>query len=208
MPAPARRRPYAPRLPPAERRQQLLDAALSVIAEEGYGGVTIEAIARKAGVTRPVVYNLFDDLAELLGALLARQERRALGQIAAALPSDPGDADPDDVIVEGVRAFLTAVASDPDTWRPILLPPEGTPKVVRDRVARDRAATLGQLQALVGWGLEHRGGPAALDPELTARMLLVLGEDAGRLVLSDPERFTPERLAGFVAALLAGLAPR
>jgi hypothetical protein len=39
-------------------------------------------------------------------------------------------------------------------------------------------------------------------------MLLVIGEDAGRLVLSDPERFTPERLAGFAAALLAGLAPR
>jgi AcrR family transcriptional regulator len=58
----------------------LLDAALSVIAEEGYGGVTIEAIARKAGVTRPVVYNLFHDLAELLGALLAPATRTPGGR--------------------------------------------------------------------------------------------------------------------------------
>jgi hypothetical protein len=38
-----------------------------------------------------------------------------------------------------------------------------------------------------------------------ARMLLVVGEDAGRLVLSDPERFTPERLARFAKVLLEGL---
>jgi AcrR family transcriptional regulator len=205
MPTSSRRRPYAPRLPPAERREQLLDAALAVIAEDGYGGVTIEAIAQKAGVTRPVVYNLFDDLGELLGALLQRQERRALAQVSDALPADPGEADPEAVVVEAIRAFLAAVARDPDTWRPILLPPEGTPRVVRERVARDRASILNQLQGLVAWGLDRRGGLAQLDPELTARMLLVVGEDAGRLVLSDPERFTPERLASFAAVLLAGL---
>jgi hypothetical protein len=76
---------------------------------------------------------------------------------------------------------------------------------VRERVARDRASILNQLQGLVAWGLDRRGGLAQLDPELTARMLLVVGEDAGRLVLSDPERFTPERLASFAAVLLAGL---
>src|SRR5438309_6882950 len=46
---PARRR-YAPRMPPAQRREQLIDAALGVILDHGYGGVSIEAIARTAGV--------------------------------------------------------------------------------------------------------------------------------------------------------------
>ncbi len=202
-----RRRPYAPRLPREERREQLLDAAMTVIAEQGYRGVNIEAIARQAGVTRPVVYNLFDDLAELLGALLERQEQRALGQLSAALPVElGGDADPDRAIVDGVRAFLDAVARDPDTWRPILLPPEGTPRVVRERVASDRMRVLAQLQALADRALARRGTPPGIDdPELLGRTMLIAAEEAGRLVLSDPARFTPARLSGFAAGLLAAL---
>ena len=48
-----RRRRYAPRMAPEQRREQLIDAALDVILERGYGGVSIEAIAREAGITRP-----------------------------------------------------------------------------------------------------------------------------------------------------------
>ncbi len=45
------RRRYAPRMAPEKRREQLIDAALSVIVHQGYEGVSIEAIARTAGVT-------------------------------------------------------------------------------------------------------------------------------------------------------------
>jgi len=69
------RRRYAPRMPPAQRREQLIDAALQVILEQGYGGVSIEAIARAAGVTRPVVYDHFANLGRLLYALIEREER-------------------------------------------------------------------------------------------------------------------------------------
>jgi AcrR family transcriptional regulator len=201
------RRPYAPRMPPEQRREQLLDAALRVIAAEGYGGVTIEAIAREAGVTRPVVYGPFENLGELLHALFERQEQRALSQIAEAVPADFGDRDTDEAIVDGIHAFLLAVASDPNTWRPILLPPESTPAVVRERVDRNRAQILRRLEQLAAWGLERRGGPAGLDIELLARTILVAGEEAGRLVLTDPDRYPPERLKRYAAAMLAA-APR
>ncbi len=49
--APKARRRYAPRMPPRQRREQLIDEALSVIVQQGYEGVPIEAIARAAGVT-------------------------------------------------------------------------------------------------------------------------------------------------------------
>ena len=89
------KRPYAPRLPPAERREQLLDAALEVLDEHGYAGATMEAIARAAGVTKPVVYDVFGKRTDLLMALLAREEARALAEIAAAMPSEPAR-DPED----------------------------------------------------------------------------------------------------------------
>jgi len=40
---------------------------------------------------------------------------------------------------------------------------------------------------------------------LDAAMTVIAAEEAGRLVLSDPARFTPERLSGFAAGLLAAL---
>src|SRR5436190_23120678 len=116
-PAPRARRPYAPRMPPEQRREQLLDAALSVIVEQGYGRVSIEAVARAAGVTRPVVYDHFPNLARLLHALVKREEQYSLEQLEEVVPADPGQRDPMDVLAGGVRRFLEAVADRPATWR-------------------------------------------------------------------------------------------
>src|ERR1700730_18989436 len=90
----SQRRRYAPRMPPAERREQLIDAALTVILEQGYGGVSIEAIARVAGVTRPVVYDHFTNLGRLLHALHEREEAYALAELPRIVPPAPGQPDP------------------------------------------------------------------------------------------------------------------
>jgi AcrR family transcriptional regulator len=197
-----RRRVYAPRLPPAQRREQLLDAALHVIGREGYAAVSMEAVAREAGVSRPVVYGAFPNLGRLLAELLERQERRALGQLAEVVPAELGDRDPDEVVVSGVRGFLEAVAADPDTWRLVLLPVQGTPDVVRRQVERNRARIATQIRALVGGGLARRGGPSGLDEELLARTILALAEEGGRLVLTEPDRFPPARIEAFATAIL------
>jgi len=191
---------------PVDRRRQLLDAALRIIIRDGYGAVSIETIAREVDVSRPVIYGVFDGLGDLLGALLDRQERRALKQLAAALPGAPDDRDPGEFVVGVVRSMVEAVASDPDTWHPILLPPDGTPKVVRERIDRDRERVREQFEGLLAWGLARRGGPAGVDLELASHSLLVVVEQWGRLVLRDPERFSAERLAGFVEGLFGGTA--
>jgi hypothetical protein len=41
------------------------------------------------------------------------------------VPARGDDVDPDALLVDGVAAFLAAVAADPATWRVVLLPPEG-----------------------------------------------------------------------------------
>ena len=207
----APRRPYAPRLPPEERRTQLLDAALEIVAEEGMPAVSIEAIARRAGVTRPVVYGVFSDLEELMNALLGREEERALGQVVSAMPTMPsGDAEaaaagalePDEIAVQAIGTFLHAVADNPLTWRLILLPVEGTPRALRERVERTRSQLLEQIELLIAWGIDRRGGPHDVEVELLARSMLALSEEAGRLVLTRPDEFTPERVAQFARALI------
>jgi AcrR family transcriptional regulator len=187
---------------PADRREQLIDAALAVILEQGYGRVSIEAIAREAGVTRPVVYDHFPNLGRLLHALVEREERISLNQLEQVVPADPGTSDPVDVLATSVRRFLEAVSSRPATWWIILLPLEGTPVLVREHVEVNRAKVLERIEHLVRWAAGRRGLPDDLDAELAARAIRDLGEEAGRMLLTDPETYRPERYERFVRAVM------
>jgi AcrR family transcriptional regulator len=205
-PAAQPRRRYAPRLPPEQRREQLIDAALSVILEQGYARVSIEAVARTAGVTRPVVYDHFPNLGRLLYALIEREERYAIEQLEQIVPDEFGEQDPTELFAGGVFRFLEAVADRPATWRIILLPLDGTPAIVREHVETNRARILERLQMLVRWGVGE--GPAAesVDVELAARSIMALAEEAGRRVLTDPEHFSPERYEAFFLSVVGRLA--
>ena len=200
-------RRYAPRMPPAQRREQLIDAALSVIIEQGYSGVSIEAIAQTAGVTRPVVYDHFPNLGSLLQALIEREERYSLEQLARVVPDDLGDSDPVEVLAGSVRRFLDAVTARPDTWRIILLPIDGTPAIVREHVETHRASILERIEQLVRWAVNGGELPTELDVELAARAIRDLAEQAGRMVLTDPERYSPDRYERFVQTVMQLLWP-
>jgi AcrR family transcriptional regulator len=200
-------RRYAPRLPAEQRREQLIDAALSVIAKQGYEGISVEAVARAAGVTRPVVYDHFPNLAELLQTLIAREEQRSLEQLADVVPDlDYGD-DPVEALVRGVQLFLEAVSQRPTTWRLILLPFQGTPSIVREHVESNRSRILERIERFVDSAVTRGDLPRDLDVELCARTLRDLAEEAGRMVLTDPARFTPARYADFVRSIMKLLGP-
>jgi AcrR family transcriptional regulator len=198
------RRRYSPRLPREERREQLLDAALRLISAEGFGAVSMEGVAREADIAKTVVYDAFANQHELLQALLEREQERALSDIAAAVPTFPIAGDPIDILIESLTTVLEAVRSHPDTWRLILLPADGTPPVIRTEVDRHRELLLRQLQPIVAWGVNQLG-LGHLDPELTAHTILAISENAARLTLTEPRRFTPKRIAGFAAALLGAV---
>ena len=198
-----RRRRYAPRMAPEQRREHLIDAAIEVILERGYAGVSIEAIAREAGITRPVVYDHFPNLNRLLHAVIEREERIALEQLAEVVPEHPGDHEPGQLLASGVTRFLESVTSRPATWRLILLPLEGTPSIVREHVKVNRARVLAQIEGLVRWALERGDGAHELDVQLIARSIRDWSEQAGRMMLTDPERYPPQRYERFVDEFLA-----
>jgi AcrR family transcriptional regulator len=192
---------------PEQRREQLIDAALEVILERGYAGVSIEAIAREAGVTRPVVYDHFPNLNRLLHAVIEREERISLEQLAEVVPEHPGEHEPGELLAAGVTRFLGAVTSRPTTWRIILLPLEGTPTIVREHVEVNRAGVLARIEGLVRWAIDRSEVPCDLDAVLAARTIRDWSEQAGRMVLTDPERYPPERYEQFVLQVLQLLTP-
>lgn len=198
------RRRYAPRMAPSERREQVLDAALRVIVEQGYEGVSIEAIARGAGVTRPVIYDHFPNLGTLLKALILREERFALDELDQVIP-DPAPEDPAQLLAAGVRRFLDSVVARPATWRIILAPLDGTPVIVREHVETNRRRILARLETLVRWGVGSDPESEAVDIELAARSILAVAEEAGRHVLADSDQFPPERYEAFALMLVSRL---
>jgi AcrR family transcriptional regulator len=176
----------------AERREQLLDVTKAIVDEQGFHAVSIEAVARAAGITRPIVYGHFDDLQGLLEALVAREGTRALGQLAELLPTQHSKGHPRDILLASFRGYLAAVQADPATWRLVLMPPEGAPAVLRDAIAQGRTAVIGLLAEAVRPGMGP--GRESPDPELTARMLSTLADESARLLLTEPDRFPVERL--------------
>jgi AcrR family transcriptional regulator len=195
----------ATRMQARERREQLLDATKTIVGERGFHAVSIEAVAREAGITRPIVYGHFHDLGGLLEALIERETARALGQLVTVLPQDLGTGDPRATLLAALRGYLEAVRSDPLTWRLVLIPPEGAPAVLHDHIERGRAAVVEQLARAVGPGLGP--GRESPDPELFARVLSAISDEGARLLLTDPERYPVERIVGFADWLMRELAP-
>jgi AcrR family transcriptional regulator len=195
-------------MPAEARREQLLDVAKALVVERGFHSVSIEAVAREAGITRPIVYGHFRDLTGLLEALVAREGQRALAQLGAVLPSALAEADPRERLVLALGGYLEAVRADPDTWRLVLMPQEGAPRLLHDEIARGRAAVVAQLAGALGPG----AGAAAQtpDPELTARLLSAVADEAARLLLAEPERYPAARildLARWLVARVTGSVP-
>lgn len=196
----ARRR--AEHLGPERRRPLILDAAFEVFLEYGYDGASMEAIASQAGVSKPVVYACFASKEELFTELLSREEKRILGQIAAAMP-EHADEDIERTLTEALTAFLRAVADSPAAYRVIYLG-EGGHAAVAERVQRARAAQVDVVAALAETWLRQRGAPDISDnARLIAYGLIGAAESAARALLAEPDRWDADTIGPTFARLMA-----
>lgn len=197
-----RNRPYAPRLSPEQRREQILDVVLEIISTEGVGAVSIDAVARRIGVTRPVVYGQFTDANDMLRASLKREEQLALTQITDAMPGQDHE-DPAASFHRVFDAYLRGVAEAPHRWRAIfMIADSGTP-TFHKRVARVRARVVREFEAALRKSCAA-GGHA--DPELLAHHLLAVVWESGRLLLVSPKDFTHDRLLQSLDAMFTAVA--
>ncbi len=77
--------PAGTRLPAAERRQAILEAAMRVFSQGSYAGATTAEIAREAGVTEPVLYRHFASKRDLYFACLDEAWTRLKEAFAAVI---------------------------------------------------------------------------------------------------------------------------
>jgi AcrR family transcriptional regulator len=87
-----------------ELSRAILDATIEVLAEDGYGRLSLEAVAQRAGVHRPAIYRRWPTKADLVAA--------AVVSIADVLP-DPATGSARDDLVDFVRQVATRLRRDP-----------------------------------------------------------------------------------------------
>lgn len=188
------------------RREQVLDVAGAIVVEDGFQAVSIQAVARRAGVTRPIVYEHFGNLQGLLEAVVDREMARALQQVSATALPDLSSGDAVELMLASLRRYLAAVAAFPATWRLVLSPPQGAPASLRRHIVRGRERVLKGMTEAVRPGSLSR--ELSQDPELTARLLSAMADEYARLLLSDPAQFPPGRLLEHARQVLEHMASR
>ncbi|NRQ49940.1 TetR/AcrR family transcriptional regulator [Aeromicrobium sp. YC3-14] len=80
-------RPRTSRLPRTARRAQLLEVALEVFVEQGYHSASMDEIAERAGVSKPVLYQHFPGKLDLYLALLETSCDTVIDGVKGALAS-------------------------------------------------------------------------------------------------------------------------
>ena len=108
--------PHSPprtRMTGKERREQLLEIGRSLFAERGFDATSVEEIAAKAGVSKPVVYEHFGGKEGLYAVVVDREMRTLLDMVTSALTGGH----PRELLEQAAFALLDYVENYSDGFR-------------------------------------------------------------------------------------------
>lgn len=106
-------KPVRSRMTAAERREQLIEIARTVFAEKGFDGASVEEIAARAQVSKPVVYEHFGGKEGLYAVVVDREVRQLLGMMRGALK----DGSPRVLLEQAAFALLDYIEESPEGFR-------------------------------------------------------------------------------------------
>ena len=171
----------AQRLPAAERRHALVAAALDVFSEGSYAGATTAQIAKRAGVTEPVLYRHFPSKRHLYFACLDR----AWADVRAAFEgriAEMGDARAVQAIAQTSTGLRSVKVKLPNLWMQAI-----TEAGQDDEIRRFVAAHLREVHDFVAGAIRLAQAAGAVppdrDPDAEAWIFL-----AGGLLVSFADR--------------------
>ncbi|MEO5982468.1 MAG: TetR/AcrR family transcriptional regulator [Pedococcus sp.] len=97
-----------------QRREQLIDVGRKLFADKGFEGTTVEEIAAKANVSKPVVYEHFGGKEGLYAVVVDREIAALLGGITGALSADLNSRQ---TLERAAGALLDYIESSSDGFR-------------------------------------------------------------------------------------------
>ena len=160
------RRDGRARMTGKERREQLLDVGRSLFAEKGFDATSVEEIAAKAGVSKPVVYEHFGGKEGLYAVVVDREMQALLDAITGALASQ---GHPRALLERAAFALLDYVESSTDGFRILVRDsPVTTPTGTFASLISDAAS---QVEHIMAGQFKQRGFDPTFAPQY-AQMLV------------------------------------
>jgi AcrR family transcriptional regulator len=142
-----------------ERRQQLLDVARSLFAEKGFDGASVEEIAHRANVSKPVVYEHFGGKEGVYAVVVDREMHYLLNGMTSALAEE---AHPRLLLERAAVALLDYVEGSADGFRILVrASPVASATGTFSSLLNDIAS---QVENILGVQFKSRG----YDPKLAA----------------------------------------
>ncbi|GAB2876455.1 TetR/AcrR family transcriptional regulator [Nocardioides pacificus] len=134
-------------MPRAEREAQILDAAMAEFGERGYHQASVDAIAARAGISKPLVHAYFGTK-ELLNVRCVESLTELLLEVI--VPVVDGGAEPGmTMALETMRTIFETLRERPQDWMVLydVSLPAGTPVHAAATLCRDRMTELGAVGA-------------------------------------------------------------
>jgi AcrR family transcriptional regulator len=101
------------RLPRAVREQQMLDAAVQMFSINGYHDTSMDAIAAKAEISKPMLYLYYGSKEELFGACLDREMTRFIDGVREDIDLEQS---PKDLLRNTIVAFMRYIDANRASW--------------------------------------------------------------------------------------------
>ena len=105
-----------PRLAASARRAQLVEVGRTVFAQRGYEGTSVEEIAERAGISKPIVYEHFGGKEGLYAVIVDREVEHIVARIVEAI----AQGSPRERLEGAALAFLTYVKERPGGFAVLL----------------------------------------------------------------------------------------
>lgn len=139
--------PQQQRLPVAERRALIVEAAGRLFGERGYERTRLDDIAAAAGVTKPIVYRHFDSKRDLYLALLDRHR----DDLPGFIDSMPARGTAEERLRAVLDTWLDYVEARSYAWKMLFRDTGGGPEIAarrREVHARARAVLVELIRSL------------------------------------------------------------
>ena len=205
--APSRRRGRPRQDELAARQAAMLDAAVTVLVEDGYDGFTVSAVADRAGTSKSTVYSWFGSRDGLLQSVISRSFEAHTAQFPPPLPLST-DESPREVLVAFTERLIPSMQSD------VSLALARAALSNRQLRATLLATDAGERPLLTDFLAQlHRNGHLRIDdPVVAAKVLLgLLLQDDHLLILlgeNPMDTKTVSQRAGFAVDMFLSLYAR
>jgi len=168
-----------------ERKHQILEAALSVFAQDSYNGASMAAVAKKAKVSKGLIYNYFKSKEEILISLVVD----VFDEVMEHMNLNLDEPLTQDSFIQVIEKSVDEVVKNPERWKlymSLSFQPDVMPILMEKMMPKIQPFMVAVNNYFISKGHE--------DPMTMMRYYSAVLDGVQMHILMDPENFPVEKV--------------